>query len=140
MTYRYTDRDCWAALLRLAAAQRRPGNGSPKPYDVGVSLPPDRRPDWRRELRQLAEHLDVPVRSWNETTADQHAYSLEARAGCYGGGVRPILYQDGSSGHFTPPWFQYSAGLGPGACSREAFVHLVEAASAIAQGRQEIHA
>lgn len=111
---RYTNRDCWAALICLAAQEREQG------IDRGVALFAGR--GWRDELRDFMDTLGVPVRHWPQTNETQSAYGLDERAGCYGGGVRPVLYRDGSSGHSTPRWWSASAGLGPGATNRETFV------------------
>lgn len=121
---RYSDRDCWAALIRLASVLRKHGE------DIGVALPAARRPsDWRAELAEFAEQVDVPIRRWSDDAGD--CYGLEQRAGCYGGGVHPILYRSGSSGHSTPRWWTVSAGLGPGATNRETFCHIAAAAAGV---------
>jgi len=115
---RYTDRDCWAAMVRLAKIEG----------GVGVMLPePRRKGDWREELRVFAKTLGVPVRHYSEDSGP--TYYLEHRAGCYGGGVRPTLYHSGRSGQYTPFWWRVSAGLGPGAKDRRSFVEIAEAAS-----------
>lgn len=49
MTERYTDRDCWAALIRLAARERAQG------IDAAVSLPPRKggTKNWHKAMWEL---------------------------------------------------------------------------------------
>jgi len=119
MSDRYTDRDCYAALIRLAARERAQG------LDAAVSVPRTvRKGDWRQELREFAKQMEVPARIWSETTETAYTYALDYAPSVYGGGVRPALHTRGCSGHDTVRWWVPSAGLGPGAVPRKEFVHI----------------
>ena len=121
MSERYTDRDCYAALIRLAARERAQG------MDAAVSLPDPkhhRKSHWSQDIRDFAVQMKVPVRIWRQTTETAHTYGLDHAPSVYGGGVRPALHTRGCSGHSTVRWWVPSAGLGPGAVPRKEFVHI----------------
>lgn len=119
---RYTNRDCFAALICLAASERKNGR------DIGVALyRSSRKGDWKEEIREHADAMKVPIRHYSDENGE--TYGLDERAGCYGGGVRPVLFASGKSGHGTPRWWLASAGLGPGATNRETFCLIVRAAA-----------
>lgn len=108
---RYTDRDCYGALIAVAEAHRRHG------VDMGVVLPSETTKAGR-ELREHAESLGVPVRGY---VSDGLRIGLEHRPACYGGGVRPYMCSPNCTGHDSIGWWSVPAGLGPGALNREAF-------------------
>jgi len=109
---RYTDRDCWAALIRVASAQRKHG------IDMGVAYV-------EGELGEFAERLGVPVRDWRTQEEGQRSLSLDHSPS---GGVRPVEFHGNSSGEFTPRWWRADAGLGPGSTKRAEFVLIAGAA------------
>ena len=117
MTDRYTDRDCYAALIRLAARERAQG------LDAAVSLPPRKggTKNWHNAMWKLADQLEVPCRGWAATTETAYTYALDHGAI---GGVRPALHTRGCSGESTTRWWIPSAGLGPGAVPRKEFVNI----------------
>lgn len=125
MAQRYTNRDCRAALIRVAASERAHG------VDIGVVLPP------KSDLLECAERFGVPVRSYVAVTQDAESipcYSLEEVGSAYGGGVRPTLYKPGSSGEYTPRWW-VKGSLGPGATNRETFCLIC---SAVERGLEQL--
>lgn len=109
---RYTDRDCLAALIRVASAQRKHG------IDMGVAYV-------KGDLAEFAERLGVPVRDWRTQTQEQRSLSLDHSPS---GGVRPVEFHGNSSGAFTPRWWRAEAGLGPGSTKRAEFVLITSAA------------
>jgi len=118
MAERYTDRDCYAALVRVAAAVNRHGE------DYGVDLP-TRGNGWK-ELEDLARRLEVPIRRWgDETIKEGPRFILDHCQSAYGGGVRPAYCSTSSSGENTPQWWVPSAGLGPGAKPRREFCEIL---------------
>jgi len=134
---RYTDRDCYAALIRLAARERAQG------MDAAVMVPHPkyhRKDHWAQDLRDFAKQMDVPIRGWKETDETAYSYDLDHAPGVYGGGVRPALHTRGGSGHSTVRWWVPSAGLGPGAVPRKEFVHICGAIEGFLydlEGRQQ---
>lgn len=117
---RYTDRDCIAALIRIAALERAHGR------KINVRIPS--RP-WSKSLMELSERLGVP-QDWgsNEDGPSlEEYYELDHAPSAYGGGVRPALLKPPGTGHYTPEWWNPSAGLGPGAIPRKYFLYITSA-------------
>lgn len=129
MTTRINDRDCYAAIIRVASALHTLQPDAPR---MGVSLPMDR--PWSKDLAGFAETLGVPLRYWaREGCDDGPRMGLDRIAGCYGGGVRPFVCSAGQTGHDSIRWWQPSAGLGPGAVTRREFCNILGAVEATAR-------
>ena len=129
MAYRLTDRDCLAALIRVAHYL----NKMPNAHRCCVALPASK---YRKDLEDLAEALEVTTvlnsyTAYNEDGVD--VLALERVSGCYGGGVRPYIVQAGETGHHTPRWWSPSAGLGPAGRPRRTFLDITEAVCATAR-------
>lgn len=132
MTARTTDRDCWAAIIRLAHALNNvQGLQTPAPHELprlGVAIP-TRRP-WTRKLEELAAALDVPVRRWGEPGQDDGPrIGLDYPPGP---GVRPYICSAGCTGHDRIPWWSPQTGFGPAAVPRAQFVQLLDAVEGFA--------
>lgn len=116
---RYTDRDCYAAMVRAVASMRLHGR------DLGVSLPDAKRTRWAKDLERFAADLGVPVRRHGDAG---ERLVLDHAPSCYGGGVRPMIEgRDGRGGQGTPSWWIASAGLGPGALPPKMFCYVLSA-------------
>ena len=110
---RYTNQDCWSALLFLAHVENRAGK------DMGLSLDPDSRASWIKQMRESAAELNVPIRHWQNTTDTAHAYSLDIY-----NGVIPIKFVGGGSAAYNPRF--WPSGL---RTDRRTFVLMVRAAA-----------
>ncbi|QDP57191.1 MAG: hypothetical protein Unbinned7015contig1001_28 [Prokaryotic dsDNA virus sp.] len=100
MTTRTTDRDCWAAIIRLAHALNKVTPDASQ--HLGVALPTRQR--WSPKLKELAAALDVPVRRWGEPGQDDGPrIGLDYPPGP---GVRPYICSAGCTGHDNIPWWR----------------------------------
>ena len=117
---RYTDRDCYAAMIRAAHTLNKLGD------NLGVALPDGR--SWTKPLAELADRLGVPIRRWGDDSCqDGPRLVLDHAPSCYGGGVRPMICEAGKTGQRTPRWWAPSAGLGPGAVTKREFCNILYA-------------
>ena len=126
MTTRTTDRDCYAAIIRLAHALNKVTPDASQ--HLGVALPTRQR--WSPKLKELAAALDVPVRRWGEPGQDDGPrIGLDYPPGP---GVRPYICSAGCTGHNRIPWWSPQTGLGPAAVPRAQFVQLLDAVEGFA--------
>ncbi len=121
---RYTDRDCIAALIRVASLEREHGR------DIGVHVHLNRT--WTVPMVELAERLGVPCHP--PDFSGEEYYELDHAPSAYGGGVRPALLKPPGTGHYTPEWWGPSAGLGPGAVPRKYFIYITSAVAGVLRG------
>lgn len=124
---RYTDRDCYAALIRVAAALNTSDT-----IEWCVEVP---RVGARAlsDLRRLASQLDVRLLEWNAEIQNEgtRRLVLDHAPSCYGGGVRVQYCIGKGTGQYTPGWWTPSAGLGPGAVRRPEFLHILGAVEGV---------
>lgn len=117
---RYTDRDCYAALVRAAASLNSAG------HDYGVEF--TSKASWSEKLEEMAVRMRVPIRRWGTAACSEGPrLVLDHAPSCYGGGVRPAVCNAGQTGQNTPVWWMPSAGLGPGAVNRKTFCEILGA-------------
>lgn len=123
---RHTDRDCYAALIRVAAALN---SSDSKPECTWLVEAPYIKGEARKAMHKLAESLDVRLVAWNDESQNDRTRRLvlDHAPRAYGVGVRPSYCEGLGTGQWTPDWWLPSAGLGPGAVPRKTFCYILGA-------------
>ncbi len=127
---RYTDRDCYAALIRVAAALNEQDSRPEVTWHVET---PNVEKKAGIALASLAERLGVQIKGWRDPDQGRatRRLVLDHAPACYGGGVRAMYCIGSSTGQHTPTWWKPSAGLGPGAVPRKQFLHILGAVEGV---------